>query len=83
MQHLEGSGTPVLYIGPRFLKVNRLRCFGSRTRYHPPMQTSVVSPLEITTLTPITKIFFNIRDPPDRFAHDDRSRVGFRNVILR
>jgi len=22
MQHLEGSGTPVLYIGPRFLKVN-------------------------------------------------------------
>jgi len=23
MQHLEGSGTPVLYIGPRFLKVNR------------------------------------------------------------
>jgi len=23
MQHLEGSGTPVLYIGRRFLKVNR------------------------------------------------------------
>jgi len=22
MQHLEGSGTPVLYIGQRFLKVN-------------------------------------------------------------
>ena len=23
MQHLEGSGTPVLYIGHRFLKVNK------------------------------------------------------------
>jgi hypothetical protein len=32
MQHLEGSGTPVLYIGCRFLKVNYVACNASCRR---------------------------------------------------
>jgi len=30
MQHLEGSGTPVLYIGRKVLKVTRTRMMASR-----------------------------------------------------